>query len=149
MHQKRAILKLNLEQFGLPLCISTGQKAVMIPLRNKRLSWNFIPIKLNYNAVIVQIRSVGDAFYPSKLAPWSKYLTGKEGQAPTLLRPIGMDDCRSSYRGFEFHILNPYRATMDCKNRYFKPTMIYKHRNGWLNMVGNITTLPCLKSRII
>jgi uncharacterized lipoprotein YddW (UPF0748 family) len=39
--------------------------------------------KLNYNAVIVQIRSVGDAFYPSKLAPWSKYLTGKEGRAPS------------------------------------------------------------------
>ena len=41
--------------------------------------------KLNYNAVIVQIRSVGDAFYPSKLAPWSKYLTGKEGLAPNSL----------------------------------------------------------------
>ena len=38
--------------------------------------------KLNYNAVIVQVRSVGDAIYPSELAPWSRFLTGKEGLAP-------------------------------------------------------------------
>jgi uncharacterized lipoprotein YddW (UPF0748 family) len=37
--------------------------------------------KLNYNVVIVQIRSAGDAMYPN-LAPWSKYLTGKQGLAP-------------------------------------------------------------------
>lgn len=40
--------------------------------------------KLHYNAVIVQIRSNGDAFYPSELAPWSRNLTGKEGKAPSL-----------------------------------------------------------------
>ena len=39
--------------------------------------------KLNYNAVIVQIRSVGDALYPTILAPWSRYLTGIEGKAPS------------------------------------------------------------------
>jgi uncharacterized lipoprotein YddW (UPF0748 family) len=27
--------------------------------------------KLNYNVVIVQIRSAGDAMYPTNLAPWS------------------------------------------------------------------------------
>ena len=31
--------------------------------------------KMNYNAVIVQIRSSGEAFYPTELAPWSRYLT--------------------------------------------------------------------------
>jgi uncharacterized lipoprotein YddW (UPF0748 family) len=31
---------------------------------------------LHFNAVIVQIRTAGDALYPTKLAPWSKYLTG-------------------------------------------------------------------------
>ena len=30
---------------------------------------------LHFNAVIVQIRTSGDALYPTKLAPWSKYLT--------------------------------------------------------------------------
>lgn len=28
------------------------------------------------NSVIMQIRPMGDAFYPSNYAPWSKYITG-------------------------------------------------------------------------
>ena len=35
------------------------------------------------NAVFVQIRAAGDAFYPSSMEPWSTWLTGKQGQAPT------------------------------------------------------------------
>ncbi len=68
--------------------------------------------KLNYNAVIVQIRSVGDAFYPTQLAPWSRYLTGKEGQAPNPnYDPLAWMIEQAHQRGFEFHAwLNPYRA---------------------------------------
>ena len=35
------------------------------------------------NAVIFQIRPMADAFYKSQLEPWSKYLTGRQGQAPS------------------------------------------------------------------
>src|SRR4051794_14144230 len=38
--------------------------------------------KLNFNVVVVQICSVGDALNPTILAPWSRYLTGMEGRAP-------------------------------------------------------------------
>jgi len=64
---------------------------------------------LNFNAVILQIRPVADAFYPSQLEPWSVYLTGVQGQDP------GYDPLRyaidESHRlGMEFHAwLNPYR----------------------------------------
>ena len=34
------------------------------------------------NAVIGQIRASSDAFYKSKLSPWSEWLTGQQGQAP-------------------------------------------------------------------
>ncbi len=45
------------------------------------------------NAVVMQIRPVADAFYPSRFEPWSEYLTGKQGQAPTpLLRSIAVYD---------------------------------------------------------
>jgi uncharacterized lipoprotein YddW (UPF0748 family) len=73
--------------------------------------------KLNYNAVIVQIRSVGDAFYPSKFAPWSRYLTGKEGQEPKpFYDTLDWIITQAHIRGFEFHAwLNPYRATFDTK----------------------------------
>src|SRR5438105_5028200 len=37
---------------------------------------------LRLNAVIFQVRPAGDAFYASRLEPWSEYLTGQQGRAP-------------------------------------------------------------------
>ena len=37
---------------------------------------------MNFNAAIVQVRTAGDALYPTDLAPWSRYLSGEEGTAP-------------------------------------------------------------------
>ena len=34
------------------------------------------------NAIIFQVRTECDAFYPSKLEPWSRFLTGQQGKAP-------------------------------------------------------------------
>jgi uncharacterized lipoprotein YddW (UPF0748 family) len=49
----------------------------------------------------------------TNLAPWSKYLTGKQGLAPSLAILDWMIT-QAHDRGFEFHAwLNPYRATMD------------------------------------
>ena len=36
----------------------------------------------NMNAVFVQVKPTGDAFYPSKYSPWSEYLTGTQGVNP-------------------------------------------------------------------
>jgi uncharacterized lipoprotein YddW (UPF0748 family) len=103
--------------------------------------------KLNYNAVIVQIRSVGDAFYPSKLAPWSKYLTGKEGQAPSPdYDPLEWMITESHNRGFEFHAwLNPYRATMDLNTAVLSPTHdFYKHPEWMIKYGGKYYYNPAL-----
>lgn len=94
--------------------------------------------KLNYNAVIVQIRSTGDAFYPSKLAPWSRYITGKEGQAPKpYYDPLAWMIEQAHQRGFEFHAwLNPYRATFDTKTETLsKEHDFFKHRD-WMIKYG-------------
>ena len=94
--------------------------------------------KLNYNAVIVQIRSVGDAFYPSQLAPWSRFLTGKEGQAPQpYYDPLAWMIEEAHKRGFEFHAwLNPYRATFDTKTETrSKDHDFFKHRE-WMIKYG-------------
>lgn len=103
--------------------------------------------KLNYNAVIVQIRSVGDAFYPTELAPWSRFLTGKEGQAPypdydTLAWMID----EAHQRGFEFHAwLNPYRATFDLNKQQLSPTHdIFKHPEWMIEYGGKLYYDPAL-----
>jgi uncharacterized lipoprotein YddW (UPF0748 family) len=70
---------------------------------------------LNFNAVFVQVRPAGDAFYASPNVPWSKYLTGKQGQAPEpLYDPLTYMVQAAHDRKMEFHAwLNPYRATFD------------------------------------
>lgn len=93
---------------------------------------------LNFNSVIVQIRTAGDAFYPSNLAPWSKYLTGKQGKAPsTQENPLTWMIKEAHGRGLEFHAwLNPYRATMTLDTNELSPEHdFHKHRN-WMLKYG-------------
>ena len=93
---------------------------------------------LHFNAVIVQIRTAGDALYPTKLAPWSKYLTGQQGTAPkTQEDPLTWMIAAAHQRGLEFHAwLNPYRATMDLNTAGLNPNHdFHKHRN-WMLKYG-------------
>lgn len=68
--------------------------------------------KCNINAVFFQVRAEGDALYPSRLEPWSRFLTGKQGLAPSpMWDPLQwmIDECHK--RGMELHAwINPYRA---------------------------------------
>jgi len=67
---------------------------------------------LNLNAVVLQVRPHCDALYPSRLEPWSYYLTGQQGEPPSpLYDPLEfwIDECHA--RGLELHAwFNPYRA---------------------------------------
>ena len=103
--------------------------------------------KLNYNAVIVQIRSVGDAFYPTELAPWSRFLTGKEGQAPKpYFDTLAWMIAETHARGFEFHAwMNPYRATMDYNTSLLSPQHdFFKHPDWMIKYGGKYYYNPAL-----
>lgn len=67
---------------------------------------------LRLNAVLLQMRPACDALYPSKLEPWSEYLTGRQGQAPSpAWDPLAFAVTEAHRRGLELHAwLNPYRA---------------------------------------
>ena len=66
----------------------------------------------NFNAVIFQARPSADAMYKSELEPWSYFLTGSIGKAPTpFYDPLEFWIDESHKRGMELHVwLNPYRA---------------------------------------
>ena len=67
--------------------------------------------KANFNAVIFQIRPCNDAFYPSKINPWSQYLAGMEGAALRGFDPLRFMIDEAHRRGLEFHAwFNPYRV---------------------------------------
>ncbi len=94
---------------------------------------------LNFNAVIVQIRPAGDAFYPSKYAPWSRFLTGKEGD-PGKWRedPLQFMIEEAHARNMEFHAwLNPYRATCNPQTDLLHRSHIYFDRPEWIVRYGS------------
>lgn len=63
------------------------------------------------NAVVVQVRPKGDAFYESELNPWSAVLTGVQGKDPGY-DPMKFMIEETHKRGMEFHAwMNPYRIT--------------------------------------
>ena len=70
------------------------------------------------NAVIFQVRPTADALYISEIEPWSAWLTGKRGKAPSpLWDPMEYAINEAHKRGMEFHAwLNPYRVTSTAKD---------------------------------
>lgn len=69
------------------------------------------------NAVIFQVRPTADAVYKSELEPWSAWLTGKRGKAPSPeWDPMEFAIMEAHKRGLEFHAwLNPYRVTSNAR----------------------------------
>ena len=91
------------------------------------------------NAVIVQIRPVADAFYPSRFEPWSEYLTGKQGQAPNpYYDPLQFMIEETHKRGMEFHAwMNPYRAVFNINRSTVSPTHVTKLFPQWFLTYGS------------
>lgn len=67
---------------------------------------------LNMNAVVLQVRPSADAIYPSKLEPWTEYLTGAQGTPPQpMYDPLAFWVAQAHARGLQLHAwFNPYRA---------------------------------------
>lgn len=65
------------------------------------------------NAVVLQVRTECDAFYHSKLEPWSFFLNGKMGAAPSDgYDPLAFAVAEAHKRGIELHAwFNPFRAS--------------------------------------
>lgn len=93
---------------------------------------------LNYNAVIVQVRAAGDAFYKSEFAPWSRFLTGEEGKPSTWEEDNLKWMIEETHnRGMEFHAwLNPYRATFDMNTDILSNTHDYCTNPAWMVPYG-------------
>jgi len=69
--------------------------------------------KTGLNAVVLQVRTECDAFYDSKLEPWSFFLTGKMGSAPSDgYDPLTFAVEEAHRRGIELHAwFNPFRSS--------------------------------------
>lgn len=69
------------------------------------------------NAVFVQVRPDGDAMYPSRYFPWSKFASGQQGKSPGY-DPFSYVVQSAHARGLKVHAwINPFRIT-GYLNRY-------------------------------
>ncbi len=91
-----------------------------------------------FNAVLAQVRPTGDAFYRSKISPWSKYLSGKQGKPlADAFDPLTFMVEEAHKRNLEFHAwLNPYRASMDTSTVTLSEMHPYKNHPEWFMSYG-------------
>jgi len=87
-----------------------------------------------FNAVIVQVRPAADVFWDSDLEPWSRYLSGKQGQAPfPKYDPMEFMIKETHKRNMEFHAwFNPYRALTSTKSNPNPPSHPTKKHPEWI-----------------
>lgn len=95
----------NIDWPSKPGLSTANQKTELLALLDRAQA-------LRLNAVLLQIRPSCDALYASRLEPWSEYLTGQMGRAPSpFYDPLEFAVEEAHRRGLEFHAwFNPYRA---------------------------------------
>ncbi len=95
----------NIDWPSKPGLSTAQQQAELVGILDKA-------VLLRLNAIVMQVRPACDALYDSKLEPWSEYLTGVQGQAPSpYYDPLTFAVEEAHKRGLELHAwFNPYRA---------------------------------------
>ncbi|HMJ91021.1 MAG TPA: family 10 glycosylhydrolase [Candidatus Acidoferrum sp.] len=95
----------NIDWPSKPGLSTANQKAELLAILNRSE-------QLKLNVVVFQVRPACDAFYASKLEPWSEFLTGTMGKAPNpFWDPLEFAVTEAHKRGLELHAwANPFRA---------------------------------------
>ncbi|MFC5530194.1 family 10 glycosylhydrolase [Cohnella yongneupensis] len=98
---------------------------------------------MGLNAVFVQVRPSADALYSSKLVPWTKFLTGVQGQDPGY-DPLAFMIAETHRRGMAFHAwFNPFRANVDAKTDGLAPNHVISQHPDWIvNANGKLYINP-------
>jgi uncharacterized lipoprotein YddW (UPF0748 family) len=111
--------------------------------------------KNGINAVIFQVRPAADAIYAKGSEPWSKYLTGRQGQAPDpFYDPLEFAVNEAHKRGMELHAwFNPYRATFDSNFSSLAQNHITRLKPEWFFTYGGIKQfnpgIPAVREYIV
>ncbi len=101
----RAFWVSNVLNIDLPTVNDPAYKDKVIQMLDTAVAYNM-------TAVFFQVRTTNDAFYESKLNPYSRFLTGTEGQKPSFdVLKFVIDEAK--IRNIEIHAwCNPYRVSM-------------------------------------
>ena len=102
--------------------------------------------KVNVNAILFQVRVEGDALYESHYEPWSRFITGTQGNSPGW-DPLAfmVEECHK--RNMELHAwINPYRARTKG-TKYVAPNHMSKKRPvNFIEYEGQLYFNPALQA---
>ncbi|MFA3781815.1 family 10 glycosylhydrolase [Melioribacteraceae bacterium 4301-Me] len=110
-------------QQGTSASVIANQKNQLIDIFNAHKSYGL-------NAIFFHVRPICDAVYKSSYEPWSNFLTGTQGVAPsdTSYDPLKFAIEEAHKRGMELHAwLNPYRAELSGGSQVSANHVINKH----------------------
>lgn len=92
---------------------------------------------LKFNAAILQVKPTADAFYQSKLSPWSRFLTGQQGSDPGY-DPLAFFIEEAQKRNIETHIwINPFRVLNGESFNSLSQNHIARKQNSWIINYNN------------
>lgn len=96
------------------------------------IDWFDLAKSNNFNAVVLQVRPTADTFWPSDKEPWSRWLTGTQGQDPGY-DPLAFAVEEAHARGLQLHAwFNPYRVTMTKSLKNLTPDHPAKLNPDWV-----------------
>lgn len=100
----------------------------------------------NYNTIFFQVRTECDALYKSEIEPWSYYLTGTQGQAPSDgWDPLEFIIKEAHARGLDLHAwLNPYRSRTNSGAIAYAPNHVSVANPSWVFSPTNSTSLQVM-----
>lgn len=128
---------------GTSASVIAKQKAELIQYLNDLQGYGF-------NVAFFQVRSMCDAAYPSKYAPWTSYVSGKRGTDPGW-DPLAFAVEEAHKRGIELHAwLNPYRWAGSADHSSYTTRFDTAWQDGgYLITSGSVTTLDPGKSAVV
>ena len=93
------------------------------------------------NAVVLHVRMAGDALYPTPLAPWSAFLSGRSGVAPEpFYDPLAFAVAEAHARGLQLHAwFNPFRAMLPNFKGAAAPSHVTRAHPDWVRRYGGET----------
>jgi uncharacterized lipoprotein YddW (UPF0748 family) len=94
---------------------------------------------MGINTLYFQVRPSGDAFYKSELVPWSRFLSGQEGQGPEGdFDPLSVFIEMAHEAGMELHAwMNPLRVSANLDTSLMAANHIVKQHPDWTFAYGN------------
>jgi uncharacterized lipoprotein YddW (UPF0748 family) len=96
---------------------------------------------IGLNAVVMHVRTAADAFYPTPLAPWTAFISGRSGVGPSpAYDPLAFAVEEAHARGLQLHAwFNPFRAMLPNFKNAAAPNHVTRLHPSWIRKYGTQT----------